>query len=389
MKIHEYQAKALLREFSVPLSDGIVAFTPDEAWQACQDIGGHIWAVKAQIHAGGRGKGGGVKIARSFDEVKELSTQIIGMNLVTPQTGPQGQKVTKVYVEAGCQIKQELYFSLLIDRKLGCLTAIASAAGGMDIEQVADKYPDKIVRQAIDPLIGFQGYHARSLAFRLGLEGRAALKAAGLFIGVYRAFMHYDASLIEINPMVITDENDALALDAKMTFDENALYRHPEIEKLRDEAEENPFELEAARNALNYVKLDGNIGCMVNGAGLAMATMDVIKLFGGTPANFLDVGGGATKERVTTAFRLILSDPHVDGILVNIFGGIMRCDIIAEGIIAAAKEVGVTIPVVIRLEGTNVELGKKILENSNLSLITAADLGEAAYKIVQAVKGAA
>jgi succinyl-CoA synthetase beta subunit len=386
VKIHEYQAKRLLQEFGVPLSPGVVAFTPDEAWQAAQELGGNLWAVKAQIHAGGRGKGGGIKIARSTQDVKEYARHLLGMKLITPQTGPEGQEVSRVYIEKGCHIKQELYFGLLVDRHSSCLMAIASAAGGMDIEEVAEKNPDKILKQVIDPFVGFQPYHARRLAFCLGLEGRPALKVANLMVGVYKTFLKYDASIVEINPVVITDEGEALALDAKMAFDENALYRHPEIEDLRDETEENPTEREAARHSLSYVKLEGNIGCLVNGAGLAMATMDVIKLYGGEPANFLDVGGGAPKERVTTAFRLILSDPHVEGILVNIFGGIMRCDIIAEGIIAAAKEVGVTVPLVVRLEGTNVELGKKILANSGLPVITAADLGEAAKKIVQAVR---
>ena len=389
MKIHEYQAKELLRQFGVPLSTGHVAFTAEEAYRAASDIGGSVWAVKAQIHAGGRGKGGGVKIAKSLDEVKDYAGKILGMQLVTPQTDTQGQKVGRVYIEAGCTIQQELYFSLLLDRKASRIMAIASASGGMNIEDVAATTPDKILRKTIDPLVGFQPYHARQLAFGLGLEGRVAMKAATLFVNTYKTFMHYDASLVEINPMAVTAEGEVLALDAKMTFDENALYRHPEIEALRDETEENPTELEATRHSLNYVKLDGTIGCLVNGAGLAMATMDAIKRYGGEPANFLDVGGGAPKERVTKAFQLILSDPHVQGILVNIFGGIMRCDIIAEGIIAAAKEVGVKVPLVVRLEGTNVDLGKQILAQSGLPIITAQDLGEAATKIVQAVKEAA
>ncbi len=386
MKIHEYQAKSLLRDLGVPLSQGLVAFTVDEACEAAKKLGGKIWAVKAQIHAGGRGKGGGVKIAKSPEEVREFSSKILGMQLITPQTGPEGQKVSRLYIEMGSSIQQELYFSVLIDRKSSRITAIASAAGGMDIEEVADKTPEKVLKKTIDPLTGFQPYHARDLAFGIGLEGKAALKAAHLFTLVYKALVKYDASLVEINPLVITTDGEALALDAKMAFDENALYRHPEIEEMRDESEENPVELEASKNSLSYVKLDGSIGCLVNGAGLAMSTMDVIKLYGGEPANFLDVGGGAPKERVTTAFRLILSDPNVRGILVNIFGGIMRCDIIAEGIIAAAREVGIKVPIVVRLEGTNVESGKKILSESGLAIITANDLGEAAQKIVQAVK---
>ena len=388
MKIHEYQAKQILSKFKVPISPGKVAYTGKEAEEAAKEIGGTVWAVKAQIHAGGRGKGGGVKIAKSSGEVKEIAERMIGMNLITPQTGPEGSIVRRIYVEKGCAIAQELYLSLLLDRASGRLTFIASAAGGMDIEEVAAKTPEKIKKVAIDPLIGFQPFHGREIAFGFGLTGKAALKTAALIQGVYKAFIHYDASLIEINPLVITEEDEPYALDAKMTFDENALFRHPEIEELRDADEEDATELEAHKHSLSYIKLDGNIGCMVNGAGLAMATMDVIKLFGSEPANFLDVGGGATRERVTAAFKLILSDSNVEGILVNIFGGIMRCDIIAEGIIAAAKDVGINVPLVVRLEGTNVEQGKEILAHSGLPIITADDLGDAAQRIVTAVKEA-
>lgn len=386
MKIHEYQAKALLKEFGVPVSKGKIAYTSEEATSAAKELGGDVWAVKAQIHAGGRGKGGGVKVAASVDEVEKFASDIIGMQLVTPQTGPEGQKVSRVYIEAGCVIDRELYLSFLVDRGTSTVTVISSEAGGVDIEEVAAKTPEKIHKHSINPLTGFQSYDAREIAFALGLTGKTAVKTAGMLEGLYRAFMHYDANMLEINPLVITKEGKPLALDTKMTFDDNALYRHEEIEKLRDVAEEDPAELEATKNALNYIKLDGNIGCMVNGAGLAMGTMDVIKLYGGDPANFLDVGGGATRDRVTTAFKLILSDANVEGILVNIFGGIMRCDIIAEGIVTAARDVGVNVPLVVRLEGTNVELGKKILGNSGLPIITADDLGSAAKSIVDAVK---
>lgn len=389
MKIHEYQAKQLLSKFGVPISPGKIAYTPQEAEAAAKELGGSVWAIKAQIHAGGRGKGGGVKIAKSLAEVKEHAEKIIGMTLVTPQTSSEGQEVRRVYVEKGCAIARELYLSVLLDRASGRLTFVASQAGGMDIEQVAKETPEKILKLTIDPAIGFQDYQGRDLAFALGLEGKTALKTAQLIKGVYQTYTHYDASLVEINPLAITEDGDCVALDAKLDFDDNALYRHPDIEELRDLDEEDPSEYEAHKHDLSYIKLDGNIGCMVNGAGLAMATMDVIKLFGGEPANFLDVGGGAPRERVTTAFKLILSDSNVEGILVNIFGGIMRCDIIAEGVVAAAKDVGINVPLVVRLEGTNVDQGKAILRNSGLPIITADDLGEAAKQIVQSVKEAA
>lgn len=388
MKIHEYQAKQLLSKFKVPTGKGKVAYTAREAEDAAKEIGGTVWVVKAQIHAGGRGKGGGIKVAKSTAEVKDWAEKMIGMTLVTPQTGPEGQIVRRVYIEQGCSIAKELYLSLLLDRSSGRLTFVASQEGGMDIEAVAEETPDKIYRVIIDPLMGFQPFHGRDIAFKLGLKGKTALKTAALIQGVYDTFVQYDASLLEINPLGISVDGDPFALDAKMTFDENALFRHSDIHELQDPDEEDPTEYEANKHDLSYIKLDGNIGCMVNGAGLAMATMDVIKLFGGEPANFLDVGGGATQERVTTAFKLILSDSNVEGILVNIFGGIMRCDIIAEGVVAAAKEVGINVPLVVRLEGTNVALGKDILANSGLPIITADDLGEAAQKIVKAVKEA-
>ncbi len=389
MKIHEYQAKQLLSKFGVPVSPGKIAYTAQEAEEAAKELGGSVWAVKAQIHAGGRGKGGGVKIAKSLAEVKEHAENIIGMTLVTPQTGEEGQEVRRVYIEKGCAIAKELYFSILLDRATGRLTCVASEAGGMDIEEVAATTPERIKKITLDPALGFQDYQGRDLAFALNLEGKTALQVARLIKGVYETYYHYDASLIEINPLAVTEDGNCIALDAKMDFDDNALYRHGDIEELRDLDEEDPSEYEANKHDLSYIKLDGNIGCMVNGAGLAMATMDVIKLFGGEPANFLDVGGGAPRERVTTAFKLILSDPNVEGILVNIFGGIMRCDIIAEGVVAAAKEVGINVPLVVRLEGTNVNQGKEILKNSGLPILAADDLGDAAKLIVQSVKEAA
>jgi succinyl-CoA synthetase beta subunit len=354
--------------------------------------------VKAQIHAGGRGAGrfkddpqgkGGVRIVKSPDDVAKNAAAMLGHVLVTKQTGPEGREVKRIYVEEGCDIKRELYLGMLIDRKTGRVTAMASSEGGMEIEEVAAKHPEKILRLAIDPLTGMQGFHARRLAFGLGLEGKQVAAATKFMLGMYRAFVTLDASVVEINPLVVTGAGDVLALDAKMNFDDNALFRHKDIEEMRDEAEEDATELEAAKHALNYVKLDGNIGCMVNGAGLAMATMDIIKLYGGEPANFLDVGGGATRERVSTAFKLILSDPAVEGILVNIFGGIMRCDVIAEGIVAAAREVALHVPLVVRLEGTNVRLGKKILTESGLPILSADNLADAAEKVVKAVKEAA
>jgi succinyl-CoA synthetase beta subunit len=341
--------------------------------------------VKAQIHAGGRGKGGGVKLARSVEEVRQLANQMLGMTLVTHQTGPGGRQVRRVYVEDGCEIARELYLAAVIDRTEARLTLRASTEGGVDIEEVAARTPEKIIKVAIDPAVGFQPFHGRQIAFALGLEGKQVGKAVTFMRGVCRAFTELDASLIEINPLVVTGGGDLVALDAKMNFDGNALYRQPKVVELRDLDEEDPHEIEASRHELNYIKLDGSIGCMVNGAGLAMATMDIIKLYGGAPANFLDVGGGASKERVTAAFKLLLSDPKVEGVLVNIFGGIMRCDVIAEGIVAAAREVNIGVPLVVRLEGTNVDLGKQILSESGLPITAASDLADAAEKVVSAV----
>jgi succinyl-CoA synthetase beta subunit len=386
MNIHEYQAKKLLAEYGVAVPRGGVAYTADEAVSKAEELGGPVWVVKAQIHAGGRGKGGGIKLIKSIDEVHETARQMIGMTLVTPQTSPAGREVKRVYVEEGSDIALELYLSLLIDRVTSRITVMASTEGGMEIEEVAAKTPEKIIMVTIDPATGMQDFHTRNIAFKLGLQGNQVRSAKLFLMAMYKAFIGLDASLVEINPLVVTGAGNVVALDAKISFDDNALYRHKNIEALRDEDEEDPAELEAARHALNYIKLDGNIGCMVNGAGLAMATMDIIKLNGGEPANFLDVGGGATKERVTTAFKLILSDPNVEGILVNIFGGIMRCDVIAEGVVAAAREVSLNVPLVVRLEGTNVDLGKEILAKSDLPIISGDDLGDAAQKIVLAVK---
>jgi len=388
MNIHEYQAKALLGQYSVAVPRGGPAYTGDEAVARASELGGTLWVVKAQIHAGGRGKAGGVKIARSLAQVKSLAESMIGSRLVTPQTGPQGREVKRVYIEEGCDIARELYLGMLIDRSTSRITVIASAEGGVEIESVAARTPEKILRIAIDPVTGLQPFHARRIAFALGLVGKQVNAAVKFVQAMYDAFVGLDASVVEINPLVITGAGDVVALDAKMNFDDNALFRQAGIESLRDEDEEDPSELEATRQGLNYIKLDGNIGCMVNGAGLAMATMDIIKVYGGAPANFLDVGGGATRERVTKAFKIILSDPNVEGILVNIFGGIMRCDVIAEGVIAAAREVSLNVPLVVRLEGTNVELGKKILADSGLPIVSADNLADAAEKVTRAVREA-
>ncbi len=388
MNIHEYQAKRLLAGYGIPVPGGNVAYTPKEAEKVAKDLGGSVWVVKAQIHAGGRGKGGGVKLARSPREVRDLAKQMLGMQLVTHQTGPEGREVKRLYVEEGCDIARELYLGILVDRSSGMVTLMASTEGGMDIEEVAARTPDKIHRVAIDPAVGMQPFHARRLVFGLGLSGESVRSGTRFMLDFYRAFVEMDCALAEINPLVVTRDGKILALDAKIAFDDNALFRHSDIVELRDEDEEDPSELEASKHDLNYIKLDGNIGCMVNGAGLAMATMDIIKLHGGAPANFLDVGGGATRERVTTAFKLILSDPHVEGILVNIFGGIMRCDVIAEGVVSAAREVSLHVPLVVRLEGTNVDLGKKILAESGLPIVAANDLEDAAKKIVAQVRDA-
>ncbi len=386
MNIHEYQAKALLAKYSVAVPRGHVAYTPAEAEEAARELGGPVWVVKAQIHAGGRGKGGGVKVVKSIGEVFEAAKDMIGMNLITHQTGPAGKEVNRVYIEEGCDIARELYLGVLLDRETSRVTMMASTEGGMDIEEVAANTPEKILKVAIDPISGMQPFHARRLAFGLGLEGKQVGAATKFMLAIYKAYIDSDSSLLEINPLVVTGDGQIIALDAKMNFDDNALYRHADISELRDETEEDAREREAARHDLNYIKLDGNIGCMVNGAGLAMATMDIIKLFGGAPANFLDVGGGATGERVTEAFKLILSDPDVEGVLVNIFGGIMRCDVIAEGIVNAARVVSLQVPLVVRLEGTNVDLGKKILADSGLPIVSGDDLGDGAEKIVHAVK---
>ena len=395
MNIHEYQAKALLAKFAVPLLKGGVAYTRDEAVDVARKLGSPVTVVKSQIHAGGRGKGrfkndpdgkGGVRIAKSLDEVGADAAAMLGQELVTKQTGPAGKAVKRLYIEEGCDIKRELYLSMLVDRVAGRVAIVASTEGGMDIETVAHDTPDKILTQTIDPAAGFQGYQGRKIAFALGLQGKQVGAFVTLLGNLYRAFNELDCALVEINPLVVTAAGDVVALDAKMTFDDNALYRHAELEALRDLDEEDPAETEAGKYALNYVKLDGQIGCMVNGAGLAMATMDIIKLYGSAPANFLDVGGGATKERVTAAFKIILKDSNVEGILVNIFGGIMRCDVIAEGVVAAAREVNLHVPLVVRLEGTNVELGKKILKESGLKITSAENLADAAEKIVKAVK---
>ena len=397
MNIHEYQAKSLLSGYGVSVPRGAVAYTASEAEAAARDLGGPVWVVKSQIHAGGRGAGrfandpdgaGGVRVVRSVEEVRANAEAMLGSVLVTKQTGASGREVKRVYIEEGCEIARELYLGMLVDRASGRVVLMASREGGMEIEEVAAATPERIVTVTIDPATGFMPHHGRRVAFALGLEGRQVGSAVRFLSGMYSAFTGLDASLVEINPLVVTGSGEVVALDAKMTFDDNALFRHGDVAELRDEDEEDPAELEAARHELNYIKLDGDIGCMVNGAGLAMATMDIIKLHGGEPANFLDVGGGATKERVAKAFKLILSDPNVEGILVNIFGGIMRCDVIAEGVVAAAREVSLQVPLVVRLEGTNVELGKKILAESGLAITPADDLGDAAAKIVRAVKEA-
>ena len=382
MKIHEYQAKSVLARFGVPVPRGEVAFTPAEAVDAAKRLGGQIVVVKAQIHAGGRGKGGGVKIAKSIQEVEQLAKQIIGMTLVTHQTGPEGKKVGRVLIEEGLDIDRELYLSILIDRATASPVIIASAAGGMDIEEVAAKEPEKILREHINPGTGIAPFQGRKLAFGMGLSGAVVSKLVKLLDAIYKAFIETDSSMIEINPLIVTKGGDLLALDAKVTFDDNALYRHPDLKELRDISEEDPLEVEASKFSLNYIRLDGNIGCMVNGAGLAMATMDIIKLAGGEPANFLDVGGGANAEQIKNAFRILMADKNVKAVLINIFGGILRCDVLAQGVIAAVTELGVPVPIVVRMEGTNVEEGKKILRESGLSFTTADSMGEAAEKVV-------
>ena len=387
MNLHEYQAKQVLKKYGVAILNGKVAHSPEEAVAAAKEIGGGLWVVKAQIHAGGRGKGGGVKIAKSLDEVADLTKKMIGMTLVTHQTGPEGKVVQKVYIEAGCNIAKEYYVACLVDRATGRVAMMASSEGGMDIEEVAEHNPNAIKKVDIDPTVGLAPFQARQLAFAIGIPNDSVNKAVKFMTGLYNAFVEKDCSIAEINPLVLTKEGDVLCLDAKMNFDSNSLYRRPDIVEMRDLNEEEPSEIEASKFDLAFIKLDGNIGCLVNGAGLAMATLDIIKLHGSSPANFLDVGGGANKEKVTEAFKIILKDPNVKGILVNIFGGIMKCDIIADGVISASRELGLKVPLVVRLEGTNVELGKKMLAESGLNITPADNLTDAAQKIVAAIKG--
>ena len=397
MNIHEYQAKALLRSYGAPVSDGRVVLKAEDAKSAAAELGGPLWVVKAQIHAGGRGKGkfkeagageaGGVRLTKSVAEAAEEAKKMLGRTLVTHQTGPAGKQVNRIYIEDGSGIETELYLALLVDRETSRVGFVCSTEGGMDIEEVAANTPEKIINFSVDPATGFQAFHGRRIAFSLGLTGKAVKQCVSLMGILYKAFIERDMEMLEINPLIVTDSGDLKVLDAKVSFDGNALYRQAEVSELRDTTEEDPKELEASKYDLNYIALDGEIGCMVNGAGLAMATMDIIKLYGAEPANFLDVGGGATKEKVTEAFKIITSDPQVKGILVNIFGGIMRCDVIAEGVVAAVKEVGLKVPLVVRLEGTNVAEGKAIINNSGLDVIAADDLKDGAQKIVKAVKG--
>jgi succinyl-CoA synthetase beta subunit len=387
MNIHEYQAKEVLRGFGVPVPKGKPAFSVAEAVKAAEELGGPVWVVKAQIHAGGRGKGGGVKVVKSIDDVKKEAERMLGMTLVTHQTGPHGRLVKRLYIEDGSAIERELYLSALVDRATSRIAFIVSTEGGMDIEEVAHKTPEKIHTFQVEPAAGYSPYVGNEIAVALGLKGEQAKQIGKVVKALYEAFLAKDMSLLEINPLVVTKDGNIICLDAKLNFDDNSLYRHKEIQELRDLDEEDPAEVEASKYDLSYIKLDGEIGCMVNGAGLAMATMDIIKLYGSEPANFLDVGGGASKEKVTAAFKIIVRDPNVKGILVNIFGGIMKCDIIAEGIVAAAREISLSVPLVVRLEGTNVELGKKILAESGLAITSADNLADAAEKVVKAVKG--
>ena len=385
MNIHEYQAKELFKSYDIPVSTGSVAYTVDEIESAVNNVSGPTWVVKAQIHAGGRGKGGGVKVVGSAEDAIVEAKKMFGMNLITPQTGPEGKLVQRLYIENGSDIKKELYLSCLVDRATSKVAFIVSKMGGMDIEKVAEETPNEITTIFIEPSTGITDLDIKTIASSLELSGSLVDQLDGLVKNLYKFFTEKDASLLEINPLIITDNDELICLDAKVNFDDNALYRHPEIEELRDPNEEDKYELEAAKYDLAYIKLDGSIGCMVNGAGLAMASLDIIKLYGGEPANFLDVGGGASKEKVTSAFKIILSDPGVKGILVNIFGGIMRCDIIADGIVAAAKELQINVPLVVRLEGTNVDEGKNILNNSGIDIVSATDLDDAAKKIVELV----
>jgi succinyl-CoA synthetase beta subunit len=387
MNVHEYQGKEIFRKFGVPTPRGIPAFSVDEAVGAAQALGGKVWVVKAQIHAGGRGKGGGVKVAKSVEEVRELATKMLGMKLVTHQTGPEGRIVRRLLIEEGADIKKEYYVALVVDRALQRVVLMGSSEGGVNIEEVAEHQPEKIHKVAIDPVAGLQDTDARDIAVKIGIPEELAPQAADLFKALYRVFDECDCSLAEVNPLIVTGDKRVVALDSKLNFDSNALFRHPEIVAMRDLDEEDPAEIEASKHDLSYIQLDGNIGCLVNGAGLAMATMDVIKLYGGNPANFLDVGGGATAEKVTEAFKIMLRNPKLAAILVNIFGGIMKCDVIATGVVAAAREVALKVPLVVRLEGTNVDIGKKILADSGLPIISAADMGDAAQKVVAAAKG--
>ena len=388
MKIHEYQAKEILRKYGVATPRGIPCFTVDEAVEAAKKLGGKVWVVKAQIHAGGRGKGGGVKVAKSPDEVKQYASQILGMQLKTHQTGPEGQKVRRLLVEEGADIKKELYVGMVVDRGTQRVVLMASSEGGMDIEEVAAKTPEKIHKVAVDPMTGLADQDAEAIARKIGIPAKAVAQARDILKGLSKAFDETDCSLAEINPLIVTGAEQVLALDAKMNFDDNALFRHPDIVAMRDLDEEDPAEVEASKYDLNYIQLDGNIGCLVNGAGLSMATMDIIKLYGGSPANFLDVGGGASTEKVTEAFKIMLKTPKLKAILVNIFGGIMKCDVIAQGVVTAARQVQLKVPLVVRLEGTNVDIGKKILAESGLPIISANNMADAAEKVVKAAKGA-
>ncbi|MFJ7735247.1 ADP-forming succinate--CoA ligase subunit beta [Lysinibacillus sp. NPDC097287] len=385
MNIHEYQGKEILRKYGVAVPNGKVAFSPDEAVKVAKELGSNVTVVKAQIHAGGRGKAGGVKIAKNLDEVRTYAKELLGKILVTHQTGPEGKEVKRLYIEEGSDIQKEYYLSLVLDRATSRVTVMGSEEGGMDIEEVAETHPEKIFKEIVDPVIGLTSFQARRMAFNMNIPPKLVGKAVKLMLGLYQAFVDKDASIVEINPLVVTGQGDVVALDAKFNFDSNALYRHKDIVELRDFDEEDPKEIEASKYDLSYISLDGNIGCMVNGAGLAMATMDTISYYGGTPANFLDVGGGATAEKVTEAFKIILSDPNVKGIFVNIFGGIMKCDIIAEGVVTAAKEIGLEVPLVVRLEGTNVDLGKDILNASGLNIVAADSMADGAQKIVKLV----
>lgn len=386
MNIHEYQAKQLFGSYGVRVPNGKPAFTADEAVEAAKELGGNLWVVKAQIHAGGRGKAGGVKIVKSLEEVREVAEELLGKTLVTVQTGPEGQLIRRIYVEEGASIERELYLAFVVDREKGEVMIMASTEGGMEIEEVAEKTPEKITYTSCNPVTGLADFQARQMAFSLGLEGKTVRDATGFLKGLYKAFIEKDMAMLEVNPLIVTTDGELVALDAKVTFDDNGLYRHKDILELRDTSEEDPAELEASKHDLAFIKLDGSIGCMVNGAGLAMATMDIIEHYGETPANFLDVGGGATAEKVTAAFRLITEDPDVKGIFVNIFGGIMKCDVIAEGILQAVEEVGLEVPLVVRLAGTNVERGKEILAESDLNVISASGMADGAKKIIEAIK---